>query len=441
MSDIKLRHYIDSMRLLPTLIFLKLLLFTAHAVGAAQPYGKNFVQLDATWAEEEGPAMVLAPAPMAKPEMTELVRAISERLTQQEFRDGPYAVGLAETLDELARAQEAVGAREDARHSRDRALHLIRVNDGLYSTAQRPILRAILDSLRRDGDFAALDERYDYFFRLYGSGRPPWDGLRWSAVMEYLRWQREALRRGLDSDPMPRLLRLHGLHEDLLASLVLQVDDLDFRRLADATFSQLKTLYLIEDMIRPQPQPLLGKQRNGFYRSQDPRDFNLQQERLESLQRMVRGTGRGLIEELLAVIPPQESKARAEAVLALADWLQWHGATREARGFYEDLWTELRTEGLHELAQRWFSQPVALPDNGVFFERGLEEGEGPMAVRLSVRENGRASADTAPLAPRWQRSAIQLQRYIAATRFRPVIKNGQVSAAENIPVSYWLFSP
>lgn len=440
MSDIKLRHYIDSMRLLPSLVFVKLLFIATHALGAAEPYGKNFVELDAGWAKEEGAGIPAASAPASNPGTAELVRAIGERLRQQEYRDGPYAMGLAETLDELARAQEALGAREDARRSRERALHLIRVNDGLYSTAQRPVLRAILDSLRRDGDFAALDERYDYFFRLYGSGQPPWNGLRWSAVMEYLRWQREALRRGVDGDAMPRLLRLHGLHEDLLENITLQEADRDFRQLADATYSQLKTLYLIEDMIRP--QPLLREQRNGFYRAEeDPRDFNLQQERLESLQRMVRGTGRVLIEELLAVIPPQESQARAEAVLALADWLQWHGATREARSFYEGLWAELLSKGLHELAHSWFSRPVPLPDNGVFFERGLARGEGPMAVRLSVRENGRASADTAALAPQWRRSAVQLQRYIAATRFRPVIENGRVTAVDSIEVSYWLFRP
>ncbi|EED32680.1 hypothetical protein NOR53_1845 [gamma proteobacterium NOR5-3] len=428
------------MRLLPSLIFVKLLLVAICSQGAAEPYGKYFVESGADWPETagSGAAATLSP-PLSESAARELARAINERLTEQEFRDGPYAMGLAETLDELARAQEAAGAVEDARRSRERALHLIRVNEGLYSASQRPILQAILDSLRREEDFAALDERYDYFFRLYGSGQPPWNDLRWRAAMEYLRWQREALRRGLDGDPMPRLLRLHGLHEDLLEELRLQAEGPDFRLLAEAVHSQLKTFYLIEDLI--QPQPLFRDQRNGFYRSEDPRDFNLLQERLENLQRTLRGAGRSLIEELLTVIPPQAPEVRAEALLALADWLQWHGSTREASALYESLWAELHSQGLQQLALNWFSRPVPLPDNGVFFPSGPKGGDGPMAVLLTVRDNGRASADVTTLAERWQGSAIRLKRYIAATRFRPVVENGRVTAVENVPASYLLFRP
>ncbi|MFT6771065.1 MAG: hypothetical protein ACJARU_001270 [Congregibacter sp.] len=439
MSYVKLRHYIDSMRLLPLLIFVKLLFFATYSMAAAESYGKFFVELDATWLEEGGPSMPSPVTAIAESDALQLVRAISERLIEQEYRDGPYAMALAETLDELARAQEAAGATELARRSRERALHLIRVNEGLYSTAQRPILRSILDSLRREEDFGALDERYDYFFRLYGSGQPPWNGLRWSAVMEYLRWQREALRRDLDRGPMNRLLRLHGLHDDLLSRLASQEPAADYRQLADAAVSQLKTLYLIEDLIRP--RPILRERRSGFAGSEDPRDFNLQQERLESLQRTLQGAGRSLIEELLLVIPPEDHRVRAEALLVLADWLQWHGATREARSMYEDLWLELESNGLGELALRWFSRPVPLPDNGVFLQREPGEGEGPMTVRLSVRENGRAFADAAPVAERWRRSAGRLQRYIAGMRFRPVVENGQVVAVENVLVSYQLFRP
>ncbi|WP_439106356.1 hypothetical protein [Congregibacter sp.] len=379
----------------------------------------------------------MAIQPLESAEAQELIRALSERLVEQEYRDGPYAMSLAETLDELARAQDAAGAVELARRSRARALHLIRVNEGLYSTAQRPLIWAMLESLRREGDFETLDERYDYFFRLYGSGQPPWDGLRWSATLEYLRWQREALRLRLDRDPMQRLLRLHALHEDTLETLVSQVGGVDFRLLADATFSQVKTLYLIEDLI--QPQPVFRERSNGFPGSEDPRNFNLQQERLENLQRSLRGAGRTLLTDLLAVIPGDEHRLRAQALLALADWLQWHGSSREARDLYERIWSELHSGGMQAVAEQWFSAPVPLPDNGVFLPPGSQRSEGPIEVRLSVREDGRAFADVSMADKRWQRSAVRLQRRIAATRYRPVLKDGRVVSADDLSVSYKMF--
>ncbi|MDP5072088.1 MAG: hypothetical protein NWQ45_14410 [Congregibacter sp.] len=436
------------MRLLPLLIVGNLLLFAVPSLAGAEPYGKMFVEEGGAWVDEAPPGSLITVVPLATPEAEELLQRLQERLEQQEFSDGPYAMSLAETLDELARAQEAMGAPELARRSRERALHLIRVNDGLYSPAQRPVLRAMLDSLRSEGDFEALDERYDYFYRLYGSGQPPWNDLRWGATLEYLRWQREALRRDLDSDPMNRLMRLHSLHEDLLENLRASLPDVDYPKLKAATLSQLKSLYLIEDLI--QPLPVFPERRVGFIRPDDPRDFNMQRERLENLQRMLRGSGRTLLEDLLAITPAEDVRGRAELQLALADWFQWLGSSREARVLYQGIWNALQAAGLGELATDWFSRPVPLPDNGVFWLSegqgpevggGKEKGQGPFVVSLDVRENGRASAEVISVPAMWQRSTVRLQRLIAATQFRPVVRDGQVVAVENVYARYLLFEP
>lgn len=408
------------------------------AMSAGDPYGKFFVAEDAFWT---GETLLIESEPLqteTPDDLNSLIPTLAKQLREQEYRDGPYAVNLAETLGQLARAQEAAGATEAARGSRERALHLIRVNEGLYSPAQRPILRAMLNSLRRDGEFAGLDERYDYFFRLYGSGQPPFKGLRWSATLEYLRWQREALRRELDGNPADRLLRLHALHEDIFDLLNAPGANVDFEKRADLTYSHLKTLYLVEYLVKPLPT---FREQNSRLGARDPRDFNLQQERLENMQRMLRGSARRLLEGLLEVIPRKETQARAKAQLALADWLQWYGGSREANALYEAIWGDLHAAGLALLAREWFAQPKALPDNGVFFEPTLAEGEGPVEIRLSVRENGRASADTQGVTEQWRRAARRLQRRISVTRYRPAIQNGQITGVKDIPVSYWVFKP
>ena len=186
---------------------------------ATEPYGQRVVAAQAAWVDEAVPRVALDHPripPEQRPAARQRVQNLRQRLREQELAQGPYAAPLAETLTELARAVDALGDDAAALEARERALHLTRVNEGLYSAAQAPLLRALLEGHRRRSEFARLDERYDYFFRLYGAGRPPWTEARWAATLEYLRWQREALRRRIDgADVQRRLLELHRRHEDL----------------------------------------------------------------------------------------------------------------------------------------------------------------------------------------------------------------------------------
>lgn len=435
---LELRHYIDSMSPMPSLIFVSLFLSAAFALAGSEPYGKSFVEVDGLWPDESLPE-----APLYLPENPAAARAavdqLEQRLAEQQFSVGPYASALAETLGDLARAQEAAGDVEAAMRSRERALHLTRVNDGLYSEAQGPLVRAILDTLRREKDFARLDERYDYFFRLYGAAQPPWDGVRWPAAMEYLRWQREALRRELEADPLNRLLQLQILNDDLLDRLNDPESAAGWELRRDATLSQLKTFYLIEELV--DPAPVFPTRRGDWMRPDDPRrDLNINRERLENLQRTLSGSARRMLEELVTVIPEDLPAERAAVRLALADWLQWHGSTREARALYEQLWDDLNQQGLESLASEWFSRPVPLPDNGVFWVPDAP-GAGPIRVGLRVSESGRARADIERVPPRLSRAASRLRKHINAARFRPAIVDGEARDWESPNAVFLIYWP
>ncbi|MBP6682355.1 MAG: tetratricopeptide repeat protein, partial [Halioglobus sp.] len=177
------------------LLCVLLLPLTAPA-GTPAPYGEDFVRLGQSWQD----AGRLAPLPTpAAPDAAELDSAHYEReLGQLENRGGPYAETLAEPLADMARVLRRSGDIAGAQQAYQRALHLVRVNEGLYSERQVPILRELFDIYRMTGDLAMLDGRYDYFFSLYGSGQPPYTPIRLGAGLEYMRWQREALRLGVD---------------------------------------------------------------------------------------------------------------------------------------------------------------------------------------------------------------------------------------------------
>jgi hypothetical protein len=393
--------------------------------AAPEPHGKRFR------AAGEG-AFVPADTAQASDfdasprELAEMTALLLERAELEELEKGPYAAELSETLGDLARVYEARGLYAEAEQYRERALHLVRVNDGLYSARQGPIVRATLDSLRKRGLYEALDDRYDYFFRLYGAGRPPFDDVRWAATLEYLRWQREAYLREIDRDPRRRLLDLYGEHQDLLDLLVTEDRPADPAKVRDVTLSQLQTLYLVSD--REPPRDLTLSARSERVRREDPQDFDLLRERLDNLQRTLRGRGRSIIEEALAMMPESNREIRAELLLALGDWLLWQGASGSAIEAYEEVLAETRGTALEGEARSWFEEPVALPQLEVF-SLPLQSGGVSQVVSLTVSDAGRVvevvSGDARETA-----ELNRLRRYLRAARFRPALRGDEFVARE-----------
>ncbi|MFK7828419.1 MAG: hypothetical protein AB8B57_01450 [Congregibacter sp.] len=413
---------------MPRVYLLAFLLFSAlflcgaeRASAAAEPYGKYFVLADADWPRERYVASAQAPGTGNTDNLEEALVALRGRAAEQESAGGPYAPALAETLGDLARLLEQSGKDVEAMALRERALHLLRINQGLYAPEQGPLLQAMLSSLRRNGDFESLDLRYAYFFRLHGSGRPPWTPVRWEATMEYLRWQREALRRGLGGDQSRRILDVLSLHEDLLESTSTDAGQEAWSRRRDVSLSLLALFYLIEDLVQPL---VVTPPQFGQSRRQDQRGFDVLEARLDTIRSSLLRRGKSLLNSLLEVMPDAETVARAEVNLALADWQQWYGSAREARALYEEIWRTLHTEGMQELAQNWFSQPVPLPDNGAFFHPDRPP-RATVPGLVKVTQFGRARAQETMVAVSLRRPATRLRRYLNATQFRPAIEDGR----------------
>jgi hypothetical protein len=437
-------HYIPPMNLLlynPREYLASLvlaLLATLSAPSSAQTdhaeaYGQGFVRADASWPAEAAPA--LPPLPEnTDPELPDLLRA---RVQEMEQRDGPYSANLSESLTELARALDAAGRSADAQAQRDRALHLLRINDGLYSPAQVPLLRDQLYSDRRLGDYESLGRRYDYYFRLFGNGLPPYTSLRFAATLEYQRWQREALRRDLDSDVVRRLSALMALGDDLLEQLQGEGVEPDPQQLVDATLSHLKTLYLLAQLVEARQDSEawpLGGPRIG----NNMDEFNPTRDRLEGQRRGVRSLGDSLLEGLVEDPGDLSRVQRARLLRERADWLLWWGSRTRALDLYRRSWQLLANDGQLALAKQWYAEPRPLPDNGVFVPPDREI-TGVATLRVTVDERGVASAEFLEERDGLSRDARALPKLLKATRFRPAMNNGSPIASTLEAVRFLAF--
>jgi hypothetical protein len=314
----------------------------------------------------------------------------------------------------------------------------VRVNDGLYSERQVPLVRELLNLYRLAGEYEALDDRYDYFFRLYGSGQPPFDDVRLRATLEYLRWQREAHRRGLRTGERD-LLRLYEHNRDLLA-LVRAAPTVSGQWQREFVFSQMRNLYLLQREIEPLVDSSSLGVASAFPNSANS-DRDFARDRLEAIDRTAVSRGRQLLEELLDSLPGVDQYGRALVHRELGDWYQFNDSWRRAREHYRQAIGLLQAGGRQDLVEQWWAEPVELPDNGAFWRGHDVEGE-RVAVKavLSVSERGRPKVDEVMVVSADDESAARrLRRQLADTRFRPAFRDGDPVAVGSVDRIYEVY--
>jgi tetratricopeptide (TPR) repeat protein len=414
-----------------------LLLLAAPAVWAGKyAYGEAFVRVGQSWADG-GPVQG---QPQSAARATQGDGQYQGQVDALEEAGGPYADALAEPLTGLGRHYRQQGDLQQALRLYRRALHVVRVNDGLYSERQMPILRELLDVYRVSGEMEILDNRYDYYFRLYGNGQPPYTDVRLRAALAYLRWQREAVRLELDENESQRLLALYHLNDELLQAVATE-PSVALHWYRDLVLSQMRNLYLLEDRFASTVQNTgLAPSTPIFAEKWEQKDFD--KKRLELIQRGAKSQGAGILQALIdrtAVTADNTELARVH--LELGDWYQWHGSDRLAGEQYQQVVQLLSQESRPDLLQQWLGQPMELPDNGAFWQsRPGQQGDRPVvSVRYDVSAKGRASNLQSGVSdPADEGLASRLRRKLARIRFRPRWVNGAAEAVSQVQRDYQL---
>ncbi|MEP4484429.1 MAG: hypothetical protein ABJ013_02265 [Halioglobus sp.] len=434
------------LRALVTLIFL-MLSSTAQAQEALA-YGRDFVRLPAASDAPVSARVQTTPQVDANP-AADQADLYLEQISALERQAGPYSAGLDEPLFALARTQRATGDVAGALASYSRAMHLIRVNEGLYSERQLPLVREVLDLYRELGDYAALDQRYDYFFRLYGAGQPPFDEVRLRALVEYLRWQREALALELES-PVPerRLLNLYELNKSVLKAANDDPDVSEAWRIA-LLESQFANMYLLQEHIKPKVvESTVGGgaiTNRQFYGVAGMEEADPLESRMLTLKRTLVSKGRSLVEDLLARSPEMAPQQRGRVELLLADWYQWNLMRSRAAERYAKAYELIESSGEKEVLDALFAEPVELPDNGAFARQSAIErassADSFLGAQFQVSHRGRAVDIVVSVKDEALRGkGIRLRRQLSQLAFRPKYTKQGAQPSETLEREYRVYS-
>ena len=416
------------------MIMLCLLMAPGFAVAHLPSlFGKEYIRAEPSLPSEPGTEATPLEIEAGDPTPYE------EQLADVALRDGPYASGLTDPLAGVAQIYKQRGDYDDAIEAYRRALHLIRVNDGLKSERQIPLLRDLMEIYRIKGDGKALDDAYHYYFNVHGNGHPPYSDASIAASLEYMAWQREAFGVGIGGKTRSRARAVQAyLRNGEIIEAMNAQPAINQAWYEQVVLSQMANLYLIlgEEL---EDNPAIGMPSGEMYGA-ELRSEHYVRDRIAVIQQSGEKLGRRLLEGLIERADAASETQRAGYYLELGDWSQWNGSLRRANEAYTIAESILRAESEDELLLQWFSEPMELPDERRLWRssHGLSREQHPvLTARYDVNEKGDVrnvviSRDDDPEPPQ----AGRLKRLLRDTHFRPQFSRGQPVPATGLERYY-----
>lgn len=392
-----------------------LLFITGLSAEAHLPevFGREFVLLDESAAERVPDAC--GGDAQERDRLRKQAEALATELATLERGAGAYSPVTIDSAGELAEVYAALCNHPAALDTLRRALHALRINDGLLTEAQLPMLRALADSYEAIGDYESAQRTLRYGFRIHGMGRGELTAVALLDALAYFQRARDIF---ID----PRSPQDPGLffeaYEDnrMLYEGQVQGETDDTTPAWPArkaiALSHLRNLYII-----------LGTNLD-FYQSAGADSGRSGVEFMQRSQLLTFSRGRKLLEGLLAD-PAAPAGERAELLLRLGNWLQWNGKWRSGCETLEIAWA---ADGEGGRVRRQLHNPAELPEDRQLW-RSLRAADIPTKAVVSASFDVSARGDIR----RVEGEQIseegggvgRILRWLRDSHARPAVREGQ----------------
>ena len=397
------------------------------------------------------------------------VERFEAQLQELERQGDSYAPALAETLLGLAAVYEGLGNYAAAVPLYDRASHITRVNAGLFSLEQEPIIRRLFNNYYMQGDLVAADQQQEYLFYLQRRNHGDDSPSLLPALGDYAAWNIQASR----SEPIPpaapptAAAPAEGEEPAPSTTGVAEPppDMVEFRlrHLMQAQAQYLHTLQLVALHFGPDDPRLPDIERslaitNYLYTTQAVLLEGVSSQSLsgfdQPVQRLGFNEGRRSLErriEYLQRRADSDPVAIAEARLDLVDWMIATRNRSNVREILRSAHQELKQAGASEqqLAALFNPPlPVALPgflaepfsreELGIPAEAALEY-QGFIDVEFMLNAFGDTSSPKLLYGSENTPEEIIdiLLRTIRRGQYRPRLQDGEIIGAEHIHARYY----
>jgi tetratricopeptide (TPR) repeat protein len=375
------------------------------------------------------------------------IRQYNSAVTDIELDGGAWDGSLVEELASLGRLQQQQGNHVGAIETLDRAIHVNRINSGLYTLEQVPVVEQLIQSYMALGDWEQADIYNNYLYHVqrkaFGVDDP-----RFIPVLDRLAtWNIQAFRIGYGN--------LRGIklrQSQIMFNAAARMVGMHFGRADERFVNYQRNIASSAYLVARNPELMMEIDR--------PEYRNMQQMMAERLkqQRMVLPPGFRTGERaLLEVVVYYQEKgevtyALAEAITHLADWYLIFERRRGTLENYKLAWDLLQElENSEELTERLFgnvsplpsfASSIETPDAFYRNEDGFEALNFDYAdLTFDVTANG-AVRNVESISEETAENEAQLRKLrisVRSMRFRPRIIDGepQHSNENHFRYRYW----
>ena len=363
-----------------------------------------------------------------------------QKLSVEELRLGPYSAALVPDLQGLGAALFQSGDYRKAIEVYGKAIHLLRVNEGLNTVLQTSLVEQVIEAQIELGNFVAADKKQAYLFRIRRSALPASGADMLAATEQYADWHRSAYIAQLDRDRYPRIVDLIDLYDDGAGKVAEEQGPLSRNKLPYLE-GKLKAHYLLSNYP--------GESEEGLQVSmQQNKEVDLPDLKRLRFKRFQDGNyryGKQTIIEMRDILdndPQTNLKELADVQLALADWYQWHHLYAEALQTYREAWDMMAGEtGGASWLQTAFGEPLELPQQIVFYPGRISvqtKNTAQVTVQFEVNRLGEAKDIEVvyPSAEEHQPAVTRAYKYLRDMRFRPRFVNGKAVTTRALERNY-----
>ncbi|MDT8429330.1 MAG: hypothetical protein RQ757_11240 [Pseudomonadales bacterium] len=403
---------------------------------------------------EMRPALTLEELDEVKQLNAEAIQLQEERIQEIEQEGGTWAAGLSEELMRLGQLLRSSGNPEGAVEAYTRAAHISRVNFGLNSAEQVPVLEELVDTYVELEQWQEADRQQRHAFYIQTRAYDRTDPRIIPALESLAMWNVMTFNRGIvvaETHPLLPLLEAYRLYfaASQLVNVHFGLNDpryINYLRNMAGTAFRL-ALYgsggEIDRAVSSAGVGFAGTQATGR-RATRVSGFD---EGEEALRQIV-----DYYEQVAGDDDEAGMLRLANARLELADWHLLFNRRQNAFRIYEEVWQQLSAQDV-DLAHEVFAQIVPLPaftgdqapgeelaDSGVSSTLS-ELDQGYVDIQLNINQYGRPSG-VRGVASKPENHQEAIDQVIRSTRdllFRPQFKDGEEVSREQIlvRVPYW----
>lgn len=355
-----------------------------------------------------------------------------QSVEQLEAQYGPYHEALSQELTSLGQHYRQQGQLDESRDILQRAMHVSRINSGLYNLQQAAILEQLVNTNSARQDWKSVDANQHYLFWLHQRNFQADDPRMLPVLNKLGRWHLNAYDNHTHKGKVEHLLRAHSYYKQAI-----DIVSKEHGELAPQLLEHLQG-YTATNYFLASHQVIIHQETEDLGGARATNITNEEKRRLlQYIQNSYRN-GKNSIDQTIRIQNSNDRSSiqdKVTAELAMADWNLLFGRWHTALTLYKNIYTSLNQTLPDKLsADDFFASPVPLPQLPALEDTTADKPSSHSYILVAFDVSPRGSARNIEFVEEFPESdtqnRIRVRRALKTSKFRPRMQQGEPVATQ-----------